>query len=72
MVRSPAQSDTVSNFSMRRLVNVAVPHAVRQPEQSEGSFSYTALKGKMRPLGLRAPQPGMKLSFTESNGMYSS
>ena len=72
MVRSPAQSDTVSNFSMRRLVNVAVPHAVRQPEQSEGSFSYTVLKGETRPLGLRAPKPAIELKRIKSSGMYSS
>jgi hypothetical protein len=65
----PAQSETVSSFALRRLVTVEVPR-MRQPEQSEGSFSYTAPKGKTRPLGLRAPKPAIESKSIEAAGMY--
>ena len=71
ITHSLAHSETVSSFHLRHLVDVAVPHAVRQPEQSEGSFSYTVLKGETRPLGLRAPKPAIELKSSQARGMYS-
>ena len=69
-ILQPVQKEIDSSFSMRRLVTVAVPRE-RQPEQSEGSFSYAAPKGKTRPLGLRAPQPAIELLSIEAAGMFS-
>ena len=71
ITHSLTQSETVSSFHLRHLVAVAVPHAVRQPEQSEGSFSYTVLKEKTRPLGLRAPKPAIELEESQARGMSS-
>ena len=71
MTSPHAKSEIVSSFRLRHLVDVAVPHAVRQPEQSEGSFSYTVLKEKTRPLGLRAPKPAIELEGSQARGMNS-
>ena len=43
---------------VERLVHVAVPNEVRQPEQSGGSFRHTARCPKASPLGLESSKVG--------------